>query len=355
MGAMNQKLTIARTTLVSWTRQHAEGMAFFAVVLCMVAAEAALIYWYLRPHGYDQRKQYAQIVAAAAGGTVVIGQIYYTRRNLAATEKNIEQTRATAQESIAQAREAALKKEEIDREGQITERFTRAVEQLGSESAAIRLGGIYALERIANDSAKDHATVVHVLTSYVREHSFGATKDEIMMNNVRMRLQEPNLSAERRQQIEYEERLLMFARTRTQEDIRAILEVLGRRNVANEVSNSPGLNFSATLLDGLFFQGHFEHVGFFGATLRDLWFGGAHLEGANFNDARLQNVRFINSFLDGANFTGAHFDTVFIENTSLQYAIGLAQWHIDKCVFMGPCALPPGLHWPGEPPPGVPD
>src|SRR5918995_2237337 len=43
------------------------------------------------------------------------------------------------------------------RERQITERFTKAIDQLGEtgpEKLAIRLGGIYALERIARDAEK---------------------------------------------------------------------------------------------------------------------------------------------------------------------------------------------------------
>ena len=35
----------------------------------------------------------------------------------------------------------------------------------------MRIGGIYALERIARDSAKDHPTVMEVLTAFIREHS----------------------------------------------------------------------------------------------------------------------------------------------------------------------------------------
>lgn len=34
----------------------------------------------------------------------------------------------------------------------ITERFTKSIEQLGNREETIRIGGIYALERIANDS-----------------------------------------------------------------------------------------------------------------------------------------------------------------------------------------------------------
>ena len=54
---------------------------------------------------------------------------------------------------------------------QITERFSRAVEQLGSDKIEVRLGGIYSLERIAMDSTKDHWTIMEILTSFVQEQS----------------------------------------------------------------------------------------------------------------------------------------------------------------------------------------
>jgi hypothetical protein len=38
----------------------------------------------------------------------------------------------------------------------------------------IRLGGIYALERIARDSARDHPTVIEVLAPFIREHAHDA-------------------------------------------------------------------------------------------------------------------------------------------------------------------------------------
>jgi hypothetical protein len=60
---------------------------------------------------------------------------------------------------------------EVAQEGQLTERFTRAIEQLGSEKLEVRLGGIYALERIARDSPKDHWTIMEVLTAFVRERA----------------------------------------------------------------------------------------------------------------------------------------------------------------------------------------
>src|SRR4030095_3240581 len=58
-------------------------------------------------------------------------------------------------------------------EGQITDRFTKAITQLGDTSLAVRLGGIYAFERITKDSPPDHWSVMEVLTAFVREYSHG--------------------------------------------------------------------------------------------------------------------------------------------------------------------------------------
>jgi hypothetical protein len=59
----------------------------------------------------------------------------------------------------------------LNRRGQITERFTRAIEQLGDDKIEIRLGGIYALERIAHESPEEHGPILEVLSAYVRENS----------------------------------------------------------------------------------------------------------------------------------------------------------------------------------------
>lgn len=53
------------------------------------------------------------------------------------------------------------------REGQITERFTRAVDQLGNDKLEIRLGGIHALERIADESNRDYWPIMEILTAYI--------------------------------------------------------------------------------------------------------------------------------------------------------------------------------------------
>ncbi|WP_158263155.1 pentapeptide repeat-containing protein [Amycolatopsis sp. CA-128772] len=53
-------------------------------------------------------------------------------------------------------------------ERRITELYVKAVEQLGSEKAPVRLGGMYALERLANRNPDHRQTVVDVICSYLR-------------------------------------------------------------------------------------------------------------------------------------------------------------------------------------------
>ncbi|MCP2338702.1 hypothetical protein [Actinomadura rupiterrae] len=56
----------------------------------------------------------------------------------------------------------------VTRQGQDTGRYAKAVEQLGSARGEVRLGGIYALQRLAQDSGRDRPTIVHVLAAYAR-------------------------------------------------------------------------------------------------------------------------------------------------------------------------------------------
>ncbi|MEN8447692.1 MAG: hypothetical protein ABG776_22060, partial [Cyanobacteria bacterium J06555_13] len=64
-----------------------------------------------------------------------------------------------------------------------SEQFARGIEQLGSESIHIRLGGIYSLENLAKDSPKDHWTVMEVLTAFVRQESPLSPSNPRIQNN----------------------------------------------------------------------------------------------------------------------------------------------------------------------------
>lgn len=59
----------------------------------------------------------------------------------------------------------------ISREGQITDRLTHAIDQLGDNKADVRIGGIYALERLAKDSAADRLAIGEILAAFIRIHA----------------------------------------------------------------------------------------------------------------------------------------------------------------------------------------
>ncbi|WP_329072520.1 pentapeptide repeat-containing protein [Amycolatopsis sp. NBC_01480] len=53
-------------------------------------------------------------------------------------------------------------------ERRLTDLYVKAVEQLGSDRAMIRHGGIYALERVAQDNPSQRQTAIDVLCAYLR-------------------------------------------------------------------------------------------------------------------------------------------------------------------------------------------
>ncbi len=61
----------------------------------------------------------------------------------------------------------------VSRDNHTTEQFTKAIDHLGSERMDVRVGGIYALERIARASrdGRERGPVLEILTTYVREHA----------------------------------------------------------------------------------------------------------------------------------------------------------------------------------------
>ncbi|MGY3676455.1 pentapeptide repeat-containing protein [Streptomyces sp. TE33382] len=70
-----------------------------------------------------------------------------------------------------QANEQARDDRALAKEGQITDRYTAAVGNLGEDKVDVRLGGVYALQRIMQDSRRDHPTIANVLATYIRTHT----------------------------------------------------------------------------------------------------------------------------------------------------------------------------------------
>lgn len=65
-------------------------------------------------------------------------------------------------------RYAATEAADDARQRRVNELYTSAVDQLGHERATVRLGGLYALERLAQNAPEQRQTIVNVLCSYLR-------------------------------------------------------------------------------------------------------------------------------------------------------------------------------------------
>jgi phage shock protein PspC (stress-responsive transcriptional regulator) len=68
-------------------------------------------------------------------------------------------------------RQQATATQELTRQGQASERFTRAIDQLGSDRPEVRLGGIYGLEQIARQAPDNRLAVTEVLVAYLHRTS----------------------------------------------------------------------------------------------------------------------------------------------------------------------------------------
>ena len=166
----------------------------------------------------------------------------------------------------------------------MTDRYTKAIEQLGSDKLDVRIGGIYALERIARDSARDHPAVMEVLTAFIREHS-----------------REPwpprDDGAEQ-------------PRRSTRSGVQAAITVIGRRDAKREImrinlvqaglgsADLSGADLSSAVLAGAILTG---------ANLRGAVLDGADLTSADLAYAFLGGAYLRGAVLDGADLSGAEW------------------------------------------------
>jgi len=233
----------------------------------------------------------------------------------------------------------------LNRAGQLTERFTRAIEQLGHKELDVRLGGIYALERIAEDSNRDRPQVVEVLTAYVREHA--RRKDVAPREHAKLVGAlvpggdwDPDTPAH------------------PATDVQAALTVLARRKFDREREASRAMDLSYTNLRGADLRGgNFAAATFTQTDLRQTSLDGTDLTGAFFlsadlrraylTDAKLQKSSLVESNLSKAQLYGANLSSSKIVGTVLTDAYfdertiwpeGVDAWAAvaDSTPYLGP-------------------
>src|SRR5262249_4788024 len=120
------------------------------ILLAILGLGAAIVYgvalW--RAPGWmhattAQAAYNARVLVISVGGAIVVGTgLLYTARNY-----------------------------RLSRRGQVTDRFTIALERLGSTELYARIGGVYALEHVMRDSSDHHDDVIEVITAFIRDRA----------------------------------------------------------------------------------------------------------------------------------------------------------------------------------------
>ena len=211
----------------------------------------------------------------------------------------------------------------IAEDNSITDAFTRAIEQLGSglddkPNIEVRLGAIYALERLSKKNDDYYQAIIDILASYVRNNAPIPDKVE----------RKPTDS--------------------TRIDIQTALTVLGRREVRpgelglnlnnvylprvnlikaklqGAILNSSNLGLanleSADLQDAYLFSTELQGAFLRSANLQGAILNRSELQGANLKDAELQGAHLSHAELQCARLTGANLQGARLKGTDLRDA-----------------------------------
>ncbi|WP_459545795.1 pentapeptide repeat-containing protein [Nocardia sp. X0981] len=195
-----------------------------------------------------------------------VGALYYSNSTLNATNDQLELARRTAQ----------------------SEQIKSATEQLDSDKESVRLGGIYLIERLAQDSADDRAALRRLLEAFVRT--------ETPHGSCALKVPAPV-------------------------DIQAALEVITKYTALPDTSN---IDLGATCLNDLFLpspdfsgailagsnlsRGGLGGADFRGAILLNANLTGTYLRAADLSGALLYGADLTDAFLGDANLTGVIYD-----------------------------------------------
>ncbi|WP_328607421.1 pentapeptide repeat-containing protein [Amycolatopsis sp. NBC_00345] len=134
------------------------AIVWAAVVLIVIGASLATVLLIVFGNGQHP----AQLDAIKTAGTIVLGTGGAAALWLTARRQR------TAEITLNQQREANEAAKHDATERRLTELYVKAVEQLGSDKAAVRHGGLYALERVAQDNPDQRQTIVDVVCAYLR-------------------------------------------------------------------------------------------------------------------------------------------------------------------------------------------
>ncbi|MEM7189585.1 MAG: pentapeptide repeat-containing protein [Pseudomonadota bacterium] len=193
----------------------------------------------------------------------------------------------------------------------------------------VRLGAIYALERIAQDSERDHITVMEVLCAYLRtnapasmaqDHDLGEWPDWIEDATEEQREERNAEILERiggvrgRKYVVGKLREWVDTLPKPRVDIQAAITVIGRRDRI-DYERRPRRNFRLDLRNTCLQQADLSYLSLSHALLT-----GARLEGADFDRAELDGADLHRAQLEGAGLEFARLDRANLSGARMEKA-----------------------------------
>ncbi len=197
------------------------------------------------------------------------------------------------------------------------DRFLAILGYLSSERLDLRLGALYALDRMATNEESDSWAIVELLTAYIRERSrpAGATTSGV-----------PGIA----------------------KDVQAAIAILGRNAWRQDGPGQRRRDLSGADLRGAELSGfHFEravfqdarldHAGLTNASFDETvmsraCLNGANLDGASLIGAQLDHASLRDAVLRGATVTGADFTDADLRGADLTGAVGVTAAQIASAV-----------------------
>ena len=203
---------------------------------------------------------------------------------------------------------AAHRQVETSQRSLLNEEYQKGAEMLGSEVLSVRLGGIYALARLARQHpAEYHVQIMRLFCTFVRH----PTKDQDEKNSEKS----TSLDSETKQ-------------APPRADIQAVMEAIKNRGkdaaVALEPTDGFMWNLESTNLNGLrldnvnLFRARLGKANLVGTVLVGADLSGSLLAGADLSNAHLFHANLLGAVLDEANLTNAKIVSTNLKGADLR-------------------------------------
>jgi hypothetical protein len=206
-------------------------------------------------------------------------------------------------QQLAQDRDRAREDRQLTRQGQASQRFTRAIDQLADKRVETRIGGIYGLDQIAEQAPENTGPVGEVLLAWLNGRPRPRTPPDTRLSE-----HAPDVQAALS---------VLTGQPRYASIVdRLNLQGMGLRQADLENANLRGAN----LRNAILFNVHLNDADLHGADLGSANLGWANLDAADLHEANLYGADLENAGLHDANLRDADLRDADLHGADLRDA-----------------------------------